>query len=93
VDGIYGVVERAVRRAHSTVSLYDFYEAIDDDAAVSGHWHCSIYTYNWVAVGWAGNGDGGGVSTATTTSLSSALVVGCNKCYSADVTALRPPGC
>jgi hypothetical protein len=57
-----GAVERAVTRAHSTVSLYDLYEAVDDDAAVSGHRHCSIYT--WAAMGWAGNGDGGVVSTS-----------------------------
>jgi hypothetical protein len=78
VDGTYSAVERAVTRAHSTVSLYDVYEAIDDDAAVFGHRHCSIYTYNWIAVGWAGNGDGGGVSKATTTSLSLAIVAGRN---------------
>jgi hypothetical protein len=44
-----GAVERAVTRARSTVSLYDLYEAVDDDAAVSGHRYCSIYT--WVVLG------------------------------------------
>ena len=85
VEGIYSIVERAVTRAHSTMSLYNLHKAVDDNAAASGHWHCSIYTFNWVAMGWAGNEDRGGVSTATTTSLSPAIVAGRNmlrrRCY------------
>jgi hypothetical protein len=85
VEGTYSTVERAVTRAHSTMSLYNLHEAVDDNAAASGHRHCSIYTFNWVAMGWAGNEDRGGVSTATTTSLSLAIVAGRNmlrrRCY------------
>jgi hypothetical protein len=91
VEGIYSIVERAVTRAHSTMSLYNLHKAVDDNAAASGHRHCSIYTFNWVAMGWAGNEDRGGVSTAATTSLSPAIVAGRNmlrrRCYGPETSA------
>ena len=91
VEGAYSTVERAVMCAHLTISLYNLHEAVHDDAAAPGHRHCSIYTFNWVAMGWAGNEDRGGVSTVTTTSLSPAIVAGRNmlrrRCYGPETSA------
>jgi hypothetical protein len=83
-----GTVERVVTNAHSTVSLYDLDEAIDDDTAVSSHQYCGIYN---IQLG--GNGDGSGVSTsATTSSRALAIVVDRNilrrRCYGPETSAL-----